>query len=534
MSRDEKIVDFPKPEIILEESVRRQMTEAERLANLSPGEWQLWIDGSAERLGISRAKLEKAVVAIIKDRERKTREVKAEDRQREQRVEKQRQHEKNEQRRQQERADKEAERKQREREKEFVALLNLPSAEHEARLGALANRLDEDLEFLRDEFAQFAATEEKSSDAYHVEPWPEPVDAHALLTELVTQLRRYVVLHDHEALAIALWICFAWLHDIAVHSPHLAFTSPEGDSGKTTACGVIKFLTPRAYLAAELTSPNLYRFADHMRPTLIIDDADQLFQRRPELAHIVNVSWTRGTKIPRQEHGVTRWFDPFCPKVIAGVNLKLPKQTATRTVTIKLVPRLAHEKIDDFNHVDDDHFITLRRKLARFDADNAAALKDARPVMPPGFNNRQAMNWRLLLAIGERAGGGWPKRARAAAIRLARERRQPSEGIRLLEAFRMLFVAHGPMITSSDVVTLLTADQDSEWAEFRGRGPITKRQIAVLLDPYDIDPDVIHPHGRKAERGYKAEWFADAFARYLRPTGSIRTTVRKPRWKRRK
>jgi hypothetical protein len=41
MSRDEKIVDFPKPEIILEESVRRQMTEAERLANLSPGEWQL-------------------------------------------------------------------------------------------------------------------------------------------------------------------------------------------------------------------------------------------------------------------------------------------------------------------------------------------------------------------------------------------------------------------------------------------------------------------------------------------------------------
>jgi hypothetical protein len=26
-----------------------------------------------------------------------------------------------------------------------------------------------------------------------------------------------------------------------------------------------------------------------------------------------------GTKIPRQDHGVTRWFDPFCPEVISGV-----------------------------------------------------------------------------------------------------------------------------------------------------------------------------------------------------------------------
>jgi len=221
-----------------------------------------------------------------------------------------------------------------------------------------------------------------------------------------------------------------------------------------------------------------------------------------------------------------------CPKVVAGVNVSLPKTTASRTVTVKLVPKLPQEHVHDFNHVDDDDFIALRRKLARFAADNAAAIKDAKPVLPPGFNNRQAMNWRLLLSIAERAGGDWPKRARAAAIRLARERRQPSEGIRLLEAFRMLFAAYGPMLTSADVVAKLIADQDSEWAEFRGRGPITKRQVAVLLDPYDIHPDVIRPRRSKPERGYKVEWFADAFARYLKPTASNRTTVTKSRKRR--
>ena len=55
---DERVVSFPQPEIPPEEAVRRQMVEAQRLASLTPGEWQLWIDGSAERLGVPRATLE--------------------------------------------------------------------------------------------------------------------------------------------------------------------------------------------------------------------------------------------------------------------------------------------------------------------------------------------------------------------------------------------------------------------------------------------------------------------------------------------
>src|SRR5262249_49502833 len=155
--------------------------------------------------------------------------------------------------------------------------------------------------------------------------------------------------------------------------------------------------------AAELTGPSLYRFVDHIHPTLIIDDADRLFERKPDLVHIVNVGWTRGTKIPRLDlRGNQHWFSPFCPKVVAGVGLLLPRTTATRCIVIKLLPKLPHEKVDAFKHVDDDDFISLRRKLMRWSADNAAALKDARPDMT-GLNNRQAMNWNLLLAIADLA-----------------------------------------------------------------------------------------------------------------------------------
>ena len=86
-------------------------------------------------------------------------------------------------------------------------------------------------------------------------------------------------------------------------------------------------------------------------------------------------------------------------------------------------------------------------------------------------------------------------------------------------------------ITSADLVARLNADPTAEWCAFRNRGPITQRQVALLLDQHDIHPDVIHPPGRPAARGYKAEWFADVFARYP-PLN--RTTVRKSPEKRRK
>src|SRR5262249_56349414 len=90
-------------------------------------------------------------------------------------------------------------------------------------------------------------------------------------------------------------------------------------------------------------------------------------------------------------------------------------------------------------HSDDDDFTTLRRKLMRWAADNALLLKDANPVMPPGFSNRVTANWCLLLAIADVAGGLWPAWARAAAVNLSHMRHQPSERLRLLAALQPIF-----------------------------------------------------------------------------------------------
>ena len=191
---------------------------------------------------------------------------------------------------------------------------------------------------------------------------------------------------------------------------------------------------------------------------MIIDEVDDLFKRKLDLKHIFNSSWTRGTTIPRQVsvNGVwiTVHFDPFCPKVVGLLDRYLPRVLRTRAIEIRMVPKRPGETVEPFGYSDDFDFTTLRHKSARWSVDNAAALREAKPTVPNGLNNRAAENWKLLLAIAELAGGDWPDLARKAAEQLTRRGRQPSDGVKLLAAFKTM-LSNKTAITSEDVVTEL-------------------------------------------------------------------------------
>jgi hypothetical protein len=99
----------------------------------------------------------------------------------------------------------------------------------------------------------------------------------------------------------------------------------------------------------------------------------------------------------------------------------------------------------------------------------------------------------------------------------------------LLEALRNMGLANeSTEITSADVVATLTADPTSIWTEYpskRGVGPITQRQVADLLEQYDIAPIVVHPTKKKtlSRHGYRGAQFTEVFARMLPPDPNTRT-----------
>ena len=506
--KTDRVVSLPGTE----ERARRLAAEVERLASLSPTEWRFYLEQGeiAKKYGIETAALKEMIEATIREAEKKRHDEQVERQQIESRAEKQRAA-----------AEKEAKKKERERQDALAAIVKLPSGEHEARLRQLARRLGEDLDGLRVELALLLADEEDAIGYEADEPWPEPVATEGLLDATLAQLRRYVVIHDeHFAVACALWALFAWCHEIASYSPLLVVQAADADSAKTTLSKVLELLTPRALMITEPTGPVLYRTVDRDHPTLIIDDADQLLPRKPDLASIINASWTRGTTIPRLERSVTRYFDPFCPKVLNGINLlpHLRPATRSRCITGNLLPKLPDEKVIDYARAaEDEDFLTLRRKAMRWAADSMAAVKSASPALPEGFSqNRQRNNYTLLFAIADLAGGSWPKRIRAAAVKLSREHNEPSLGKCLLAKFYEFFIAHGLLLTSKQVETLLAAEDESEWSNYRDRGrPINRYEVAHLLKPFGIRPDVIHPRGKPADRGYNAAWFEVAFRHYL-------------------
>jgi len=539
--RPATVVPFPVPD---EERARRVKAEVERQARLSPGEYLLYLDDTAKKYGVDKAVLKAMIEAVIAENEKKRRGDQAEQRRIEQRVEKKRTAKEREERagerereraveredrrarrdaREQLAAERRAQQRQREIDRQLAIILKQPIAEHDSRLIEVATRLGEDVNDLRAQFAGLLDIERERRGIGDVEPWPEPVNLNALLDDIHKHRRRFIIIHDeHGAVTATLWTAFSWVHqEISTHSPPLLITSAddEGNAAKTLLCKYLQYQTPRGKVVGELSGASFFHMIDRVHPTLIIDNAENLFRRKKDLVELLNNSWTRGVPVPRQVHGVTVEYDVYCPKVIgaiAGSNF-LPPNAMGRSIHFGMLPKLPSETVEEFQYADNDEFLEQRRKFARFALDNAEALRAANPTVPKGFDNRLRANWRLLFAIADLAGGSWPKRIRAAAIQLTKQYYEPSIGRQCLGRFVELFLAseYEGMVTSGWAQEQFTSDPTAIWANYKGRGPITQWGIKDILSKYHISPNVIHPRGRAADRGYKIEWFEVAFRHYL-------------------
>ena len=276
---------------------------------------------------------------------------------------------------------------------------------------------------------------------WSVEPAEHRVNGGDLLRKIKRRIQHNVMMENEQALAVALWIAFAWTHGAATHSPILCVTSPEAECGKTTLLGLIQLLTPKGMLFVDTSPAVLYRMIEAWHPTLIVDEADVMFKDNAELRSVINAGWTRGAGVPRcnQETNEPEFFETFGPKVIGLKGLRLPDTTLSRSIIISMERKLPSDRVADFDHLDDAELARLRSELARFAHDNIELLRAARPKPPEGFYNRLAANWRLMLAIADHCGVG--TEPRAAAVQLSRRADEASFGVELLKDIRETFRA---------------------------------------------------------------------------------------------
>jgi putative DNA primase/helicase len=363
------------------------------------------------------------------------------------------------------------------------------------------------------------------------EPWVSEVSGSELLDEIEFELTSHVILPPHAAAAVALWIVHTWAAEAAYISPLIYPSSPEKRCGKTTLLLFIRKTVRRPLLASNISNAALFRAIEEFEPTFLLDEADTWLKAdNDEMRGIINSGHSRETafvvRTVGDQHEV-RAFRTFCPKALAGIG-RLADTIEDRSIVIPMKRKRSEDKVRPLRE-DKVDFATLRAKCRRWASDSLEALKRLDPAMPVGLHDRAADNWRCLLAIADTAGGGWPSRARNAAMVLSAADEDEAIGAALLADIRKVFhpiedetgLAQPPVpqMSSAILAERLAAMEERPWAEWRHGKPMTATQLARRLQPFRIAPKNIRD-GMKVVKGYAREQFSDAWSRYLSATAA--------------
>ena len=370
-----------------------------------------------------------------------------------------------------------------------------------------------------------------------IEPWPDPIDGAKVLDELVAALRRYVVLTNLQADAVALWIVLTHVHDAFDVSPRLVVKSPQKRSGKTTLFSVLGRVVARPRGASSITSSALLRVIELHCPTMLIDEMDALMGRDKEMSEalrgLMNAGFSRAfatltMNVKTGDGGYEpREFSCWAPMALAGIG-DLPETVRDRAIEIEMKRKLVTESVKRLRRRDGADLNEIARKLARWSLDTIDKLRTAEPKMPEGLNDRAADAWEPMVAIGDLASADWPNRARVAALALSGDDLAGAndEGVdtMLLSDIRDAFAMRGTdKLSGETLTTYLTALDGRPWAEWKNSKPLTKNQLSRRLKKYRVVSGALDLAGDEGRlKGYRLEDFEDVFARYL-PFRSVST-----------
>jgi putative DNA primase/helicase len=365
-----------------------------------------------------------------------------------------------------------------------------------------------------------------------VEPWPERVDPSKLLTDIATTIRRFIVCCEEASHAVALWIAMTWFVAVIRVAPLAVITSPEKRCGKTQLMSLLGRLSARAITASNISPSALFRAIDAWHPTLLIDEADSFMKDNEEMRGLLNSGHTRDSAYVIRTVGESftpTKFNTWGAKALAGIG-HVADTLMDRAIILELRRRLPHEKVKRIRQEEPHIFDDLSSKLARFAEDYSEEVRQARPQLPDSLNDRAQDNWEPLLAIAMIASDEWLEIGTKAALTLSGgEIAPPTVGTELLADMQKIFKEKKVhRIATAELLQALCSDEEKPWKTYYKGFPITPRQLANKLKPYDIYSKTIRLDGDTTAKGYEEDQFTEAFSRYIPSPLSASVTASQP------
>lgn len=270
------------------------------------------------------------------------------------------------------------------------------------------------------------------------------------------------------------------------------------------------------------------------QPTLLMDEVDTIYggaaksdNGAEQLRGLLNAGHRKGATVLRcaGNSNDVQEFPVYAAVSLAGLG-DLPDTLMSRSVIVRMRRRAPDEYIEPFRRREQEaagH--DLHDRLATWAKTATKRVGMARPVLPPGVEDRPADVWEPLVAVADDAGGTWPKRARVACLDLckAAEDREASLGLRLLADLRTVFANQQQLFTSKIIDSLILLPE-CPWFDLRGK-ELDDRTLARMLRKYGVKSKDVRVPGKKgARKGYAATDLHDVWKRYLPAQTAIGAT----------
>jgi hypothetical protein len=357
-------------------------------------------------------------------------------------------------------------------------------------------------------------------------PIVQAVDGAGLLGELRAAFTRYVVFPSPQAAdAVTLWTAATHAQPAWEHAPRLAVVSPLKRCGKSRLLDVVAETCHAPLITVNATIAAVVRSIGADPPTLLVDEADTLWGTRKQadanedLRGLLNAGHQRNRPMLRWDvtSRTAEQLDTFAMALLAAIG-ELPDTIMDRAIVVRMRRRAPGEQVQPYlTRRDAPPLNGLRDQLATWARAHLRVLQHAAPAMP--LEDRAADTWEPLVAIADLAGGDWPARARnAAAAMTAAEAQQEEDtaaSVRLLADLRQVFQTTGAeALYTSTILEALHQLEDAPWADWYGH-PLTTRDLAKLLRPYQVESKNVREHGGAPRKGYARADLQDAWARYV-------------------
>jgi hypothetical protein len=357
----------------------------------------------------------------------------------------------------------------------------------------------------------------------------------ALLDKIDKMLRRFVSARDHVWHVCALWVLHCWAIDAFHTTGRLIIESPEPECGKSTLLDVMALMLDDPVSDVSITGAAVARILQQRTTEFLLDECDKNIGRKDAdqvetfslLLAIANGGYRRGKT--RTVCLPPKWeptkLPIFAPMAFAGLNSTLDKPFRTRAIHLWLDRDDPPEEFEWSEELDEE-FKALRGEIKEW-VDNYGdvikATKLEKKDRPEGLKARLAEVWLPLFRIAAVVGDPWPERISAAFETLARKSQRHRDrdlSLRLLAATwdaPWVSLDGEERIHTHDLLSSLNG-RDESWARWNdGEGILPYEFTRHVIDHFNLH----HPQsiriGDENRKGYKRDWFRDAYDRYVPP-----------------